>query len=101
MESIAAFDYSQRPSFLFDADLLLFSDIADGSAESFEKFYNGSRSSVFAFCFRAVRDKEIANELVQCAFVKLWLNRRHLKSVFHPNAYMKKLASNVIVDYFL
>jgi RNA polymerase sigma factor (sigma-70 family) len=101
MESIAAFDYHQRPPCLFDADILLFSDIADGNAESFEKFYNGSRGSIFSFCFRAVRNKEIADELVQSAFVKLWLNRRHLKSVLHPNAYMKKLASNLIVDYFL
>lgn len=101
MESIAAFDFSQKQNFLVDADLLLFGEIAEGNVESFEKFYNGTRGMVFSFCFRAVRNKELANELVQNAFVKLWLNRRHLKNVLHPNAYMRKLASNLIVDHFL
>ena len=101
MKSIAAFNYSQRPAFLFDADLLLFYDIADGNAESFEKFYNGAYSRLRSFCFRAVKDKAVAEEIVQSAFVKLWLNRNRLREVAHPNAYMKKVASNLIVDYFL
>lgn len=53
-------------------DTALFKDIQAGSAEAFEVLYNRYRSLVYTFALRACNDAELATDVTQDVFVRLW-----------------------------
>lgn len=52
--------------------------VKDGDSRSFDLLYNLYVSDLYRFVFQYVKSDIVADEIVQDAFVKLWLNRSRL-----------------------
>lgn len=65
----------------------------------FEGFYKEHFVKMVIFCEGITGDKDLASQLVQEAFVKIWENRSAIQSVTNPSAYLYQTVRNTALDY--
>lgn len=70
------------------------------SEEKFAEIYQALWKRLYVVAYNHLRDKALAQELVQDVFVKLWLNRSNLKQVENAEAYLLTAIRNKIYDHF-
>lgn len=77
----------------------LIEKLKQGDRESFNKIFRRFYAPMIRFCIRFVADSDIAAEIVQDFFVKLWTNRDKLNinSSFEP--YMMRSIQNSAYTY--
>ena len=75
-----------------EQELLL--KIAEGDAKSFRALYNLCSPKVYGFALRIVKSTDLAEEVVQEVFIKLWLNRELLAGVDNFGAYLRIISRN-------
>lgn len=68
--------------------------------QKFAEVYQTLWKKLYAVSYNHLRDKSLAQELVQDVFVKLWLNKDNVKKVDDAEAYLLKALRNKIYDYF-
>lgn len=87
------------PERLLNNEKELLLRIAEGDEDAFGIFFrtyaSGLRVSVAAF----IKDTYGVTEVLQEAFIKIWLNREKLLQVEHLNAYLKRLVLNETFNY--
>lgn len=66
----------------------------------FESMYNHLWGRLYAVSFNYLRDKAIAQEIVQDVFVSLWVKRDRLDTVRDINAFTMRAVQNRVYDYF-
>ncbi|MEK7075848.1 MAG: RNA polymerase sigma factor [Patescibacteria group bacterium] len=66
----------------------------------FEKTYNEFADSIFRHCFFRVSSREVAKDLTQETFVKTWQALEKGKEVYNMKAFLYKVATNLIIDYY-
>lgn len=62
--------------------------VADGDEAAFTQLYLHFGKKLIQFAVSLVRSKEIAEELVEDVFVKLWANRQHIKEIENLTVYL-------------
>ena len=67
---------------------------------NFEQFYTGLFDEFYKFTLIKCSDPEIALDICQTCFTKLWQEIRHGKQVKNPRAFFYKLLRNAIIDYY-
>ncbi|MEN7549470.1 RNA polymerase sigma-70 factor [Rapidithrix thailandica] len=65
----------------------------------FEQFYKDHFLTMVVFCEHVVKDKDLACQLVQEAFFKIWEKRTKLQEIKNPEAYLYVAVKNVALDY--
>jgi RNA polymerase sigma-70 factor (family 1) len=70
------------------------------SEEEFSGIYRAFWKKLYGISYNYVRDKTIAQELVQDVFVKLWVKRNEIKNVADTEAYLFTCLRNKIYDHF-
>ncbi|SKC81537.1 RNA polymerase sigma-70 factor [Ohtaekwangia koreensis] len=70
------------------------------SEERFAEIYHALWRKLYSVAYNHLRDKTVAQELVQDVFVKLWLNRKNIKQVENAEAYLLTAIRNKIYDHF-
>lgn len=68
--------------------------------QKFAQVYQALWKKLYSVGYNHLRDKSLAQELVQDVFVKLWLNRGDVKNVEDAEAYLTKALRNKIYDHF-
>ncbi|WP_423146004.1 RNA polymerase sigma-70 factor [Rubrolithibacter danxiaensis] len=82
------------------SDLALYSEkellkrVAAGSEQGFEELFNCYHQRLGAYIFRLTDSMEMAEELVQDVFLKLWLNRETLTGVENFKAFLFTVSKN-------
>ena len=70
-----------------------------GDRESFNQVFRRYYSPMVRFCIRYVADSDIASEIVQDLFVKLWSNREKISFNTSFESYMLTSVSNSAITY--
>lgn len=70
------------------------------SAEAFASIYGHYRSRVLAFSYKLTKSSEIAEDIVQDVFSTIWERRAQIDPNLSFQAYVKKIAFNLIISYF-
>ncbi len=70
------------------------------NAEAFDSIYRHYRSRVLAFSYKLTKSSEIAEDIVQDVFSTIWERRRQIDPSLSFQAYVKKIAFNLIISYF-
>lgn len=70
------------------------------SDEMFEDVYRALWKALYGRAYNYLRDKAIAQELVQEVFVKLWLKRKEIRNVDDVEAYLFRCLRNKIYDHY-
>lgn len=70
------------------------------SKEKFSDIYRIYWKKLYCASYNHLRDKDLAQEMVQDVFVKLWLNRADIRQVGNTEAYLLRALRNKIYDHF-
>ena len=70
-----------------------------GDRESFNQIFRRFYSPLLRFCFRFVADEDVAAEIVQDLFVKLWSNHEKLNINTSFDSYMMSAVRNSAYTY--
>jgi RNA polymerase sigma-70 factor (ECF subfamily) len=84
---------------ILDDDQVLIKKILEGKKSSFEELMKKYNKKIFGFIFRMVRDEEIAIELTQDFFIKIFkvLAKYNFEYKFSTWAY--RICYNLVIDY--
>jgi len=74
--------------------------LKNGNVAAFDSLFKLYRPKLFGFALKYFRNETEAEELVQEVFVKVWENRKSLKSEFSFKSYVFTIALNQIRKYF-
>jgi len=76
----------------------LLQEIASGDQRAFKIIYNLYYKKIYAFCLRQVKSVELAEEILQETFLKIWLMEHELLKVNNIEAYLRTIARNRCLD---
>ncbi len=83
-----------------DSELnILVKQMMTGDRESFNRIFRRSYKPLMRFCYRFVTDEDVAAEIVQDLFVKLWTNREKLNINTSFDSYMMSSVRNAAYTY--
>ncbi|KKU77422.1 MAG: RNA polymerase, sigma-24 subunit, ECF subfamily [Parcubacteria group bacterium GW2011_GWA2_47_64] len=66
----------------------------------FERIYQDTADMLFRFCFVKVSDREVALDLTQEAFTRLYETMQIGKVIDHPRAWLFKISRNLVIDWY-
>ena len=78
---------------------ILVNQMKAGNRESFNQIFRCSYKPLLRFCFRFVADEDVAAEIVQDLFVKLWTNREKINISSSFDSYMMSAVRNASYTY--
>lgn len=73
--------------------------LADHDPAALHELYVGNFDSLQRYAYRYVYDWEEAKDIVQSAFLQMWVNTRHLKKEINPRGYLVKIVHNLCSNY--
>jgi len=72
----------------------LFLHIAEGDESAFRELYQLYGKLLFPFLVRLTGSEDMADEIIQEVFLRVWFSRDKLPDVAFPRAYIFRIASN-------
>ncbi len=82
-----------------DNEKYLLTRIAEGDEKSFGILFNHYSLRLQAFALKFTKSVEVAEEIIQNTFLKIWLNREKVEQVENIKAYLYKYVSNECLSY--
>lgn len=82
---------------IFDHDRLV--DIANGDQEAFRRFFQFYKNKVYSFSYSFTKSAEIAEEITQDVFIKVWTSGASLTEVENIEAWMSTITRNLCFNY--
>lgn len=76
----------------------LLARVACGDEKAFETVFHHYRSKIYAYAFHLLDNKDMADELVQEVFLKVWLSRNKIPEIARFDAWLFIIARNQIFD---
>jgi RNA polymerase sigma-70 factor (ECF subfamily) len=80
-------------------DRTLFDQIASGDEFAFQQIFEKFKTALTSYLYRFTKSPDIAKDLTQEIFLKLWINRECLSGIESPQHYLFVLAKNRAVDH--
>lgn len=80
-------------------ELELLLRVADGDRPAFNLLYIKYLQNLRKFVVSICSDTNLADELVQDIFVKIWLNRKNLPLIESFKPYLYRCARNILIDH--
>ena len=74
--------------------------LKEGSREAFTMLYNLYADRLYSFALVQTKSKQMAEDVVQDTFLKLWNNRSNLNCYGNVQALVFTMARNLIIDAF-
>lgn len=72
---------------------------AIGDRKAFEALYDATNAKLFAVCLRVLKQKPVAEEVMQDVYLKIWRNSGRYKVTGHsPMTWLITIARNTAVD---
>lgn len=85
-----------------DSDNVLVSLLREGKQGAYTEIFNRYFQLLFVFAYKKLRDEDLAKDLVQEVFLKLWENRdKQLPDVVNLPAYLHVALRNKIISIFV
>ncbi|MDR6785406.1 RNA polymerase sigma factor [Pedobacter africanus] len=72
--------------------------IKNGNVKTFEQAYHQWSDQIYAFIFRQCRSEEIADEVLQQVFVRLWEKRAGLSEEYPLHVLLFRMSRTIFID---
>ncbi len=82
-----------------EVDDTLIEEALRGDQKAFKELVARHQAAVFHIIFRLVRDKELANDLVQETFMKAFSSLKTYRSEYRFSTWLYKIAANSSIDH--
>ena len=79
---------------------ILLSNLKNGDHAAFEKLFEQYSDRLYQFSLKYLKSKEIAEDIVQEVFLKVWRNREIMRIDSSLQAYLFKITLNAVRKYF-
>lgn len=79
-----------------DREVLL--KVKEGDYLAFQLVYNAYAQRLYVFVLKIVKDVDVADEVLQLTFVRLWKNRASIELDKLFDAYIFRISSNLAID---
>lgn len=76
----------------------LFRAVSDGDKTAFEKLYKLYFPRLYSFALKIINDNELAKDVVQNVFIKIWETHSSFKQE-EPEAFLYKMVRNASLNY--
>lgn len=73
--------------------------IGKGCHKSFELLFHQYKDFLFHYSFRVLKSKELADDMVQKTFIKLWQSRSRVSNVLSIKSYLFIIIRNLVLDH--
>lgn len=83
----------------YSDDRNLFQRLAGDDEQAYTEIFHLYTPRLFPFILRITRDGQLARELLQDTFLKLWEKRADLRQVEQPAAWLFRVAANICFMY--
>lgn len=83
-----------------DIDSDLISGLKKDDHDSFQKLFEYYSNPLYKFALGYLKSKEVAEDLVQEVFIKIWNNRKNIKTNTSFQSYLFAIALNSVRKYF-
>jgi RNA polymerase sigma-70 factor (family 1) len=80
-----------------DIELLL--KLRNGDASAFAEIYNQYRRKILVYASNLCKSEDLAEEIVQEVFIKIWQKRAQINTALHFGAYIKKITLNHVLNH--
>lgn len=87
------------PLILPENEKLLIQQVAAGHEEAFAQLFHAYRDKLSAFICRMTGSKEIAEDIVQDVFLKIWIQREKLTDIENFNAFLFRMSQNHAINH--
>jgi len=77
---------------------LLLNQVANGNHRAFREIFDKYHVKVFNYAIKFLKSEELAQEVVQEVFLKIWNQRENLSQVDNFGAYLRKVSINMTLD---
>lgn len=84
---------------MYNEDKNLLAEIAAGKESAFRRLFDKYHQRVGSYIVQITNSRELAEEVVQDVFLKLWIHRSALEEVNNIDAYLFVLAKNHALNY--
>lgn len=74
---------------------LIIKELTDGNEKAFRKLFDCYRNDVYAYSKSMLKSKELAEEIVQDVFLRIWLHREKLNPDLSIKSYLFTIARNL------
>jgi RNA polymerase sigma-70 factor (family 1) len=74
--------------------------LKNGSVKAFENLFSIYGNRVYLFSYGYLKSKEDSEEVVQEVFLRIWKNRKSLRSDLSFRSYLFKIAYHLIIGHF-
>lgn len=75
-------------------------DQQNDTEKAFLKLYDEVAESLFRHCFFRVSSREIAEDLTQEAFMRVWNHLAAGNALENPKAFLYRVAGNLVIDHY-
>ncbi|MDO1444795.1 RNA polymerase sigma-70 factor [Rhodocytophaga aerolata] len=79
-------------------EIQLLEELMKGSETAFKKIYLNYHGSLYRMALKFVKSEELAKEIVQDVFVKIWENRSQINTSLSFSAFLFRIAHNHIFN---
>ncbi|MFA5126642.1 MAG: RNA polymerase sigma factor [Patescibacteria group bacterium] len=79
---------------------IAFLRLKSGDSDAFSFFYDQYVDRIYRFVFIKVSDKQVAEDLTQDIFLKIWQHLVDKKDIRSFSAFIFRIARNSVVDYY-
>ncbi len=81
-------------------EFLLLQQLAEGDRKAFRALYDLHRDKLFFYTLRLTESKQVAEDVLQEVFIKVWQQRENLKEIRSFDAWLFTLAKNQVINGF-
>ncbi len=71
-----------------------------GDIDAFEWLYNNHKRQLLANLLKLVKSPQVAEDILQDVFVKVWENRTEINPTLSFGGYLYRIASNMVIDFY-
>lgn len=83
---------------LFTNDAHAAQELKDGNVEALGYFYRLYERQLYQFLYTYCRDQDLAEEMIQCTFIKVWEKKAHLDASKSAKNWIYTMAKNLLID---
>jgi RNA polymerase sigma-70 factor (ECF subfamily) len=88
-----------KPTRIIDLDYLLHRVLSEHDNFAFNKLYHFYYTPLFTYCLKYIKDENLAQEVVNDVFVKIWKNKNTLTITNSAKGYLFTAVKNTSFDY--
>jgi RNA polymerase sigma-70 factor (family 1) len=72
--------------------------VINDDEKAFKKLFNHYKDILFGYSFKMLKSQDLAHEVVQEVFLKIWINRKKLNPEVNIKAYLFKAVKNQVLN---